>query len=431
MKNKQILIVSLLFAFLLLPVFANGTQDTASATGAKKHLTVWHAYAGQADKEEFINFAMNDFKAKYPDIEIEEVPMEHSAYKMKLNTAMATGNPPDVFYTLPGAYLEAFVDGGQVYSLNEAMAANAYSWEDKMLTSALDRVTINDNIYAVPIDIDAAVMWYNKKMFEEHNWIIPRTYGEFITLCLEIKSEGIIPIALGNKDRWPATFWFQYPMMRLIESGIVDSYNAGDPIAHFSKDGVKGFEVIEELAKIEAFPMGVNGMSTSEANMLFLNGQAAMVLNGTWQIGMSADGPDNFELGYFPFMRFTDGKADQSDVIAGVAACFAISEQAQDKESALLFLQHMSSLEIAAKYVEIRKTMVTTKGAINSKNAGEILFSISNDVVEKAATLDAFYDTAMPPAAVETYYSILQSILDLQMEPQEAAQQLEQSMQSN
>ncbi len=407
-------------------IWAGGAQETGKSDSASQKLTVWHAYAGQADKEEFMKYAMDSFKAKYPDIKIEEMGMEHSSYKVKLNTAMNTGAVPDVFYTLPGSYLGAFVDGGMVEPITADLAADG--WGDTIMDSALARVAYGDDIYAVPIDVDATVVWYNKALFTEKGWKTPKTAAEFTALCEKIKNDGIVPIALGNKDQWPSTFWFQYPMLRLVDTGIVDAFNAGDSSASFYPEGVAAFQVIADLAKAGYFPKGVNGISAGEANMLFLNSQAAMVLNGTWQIGMAADAPDDFELGYFAFPTFANGKADQTDVIAGVAACFAIAKDTPNRDAAILFLKHMTSKEVAAKYVEIRKTLVTTIGAATKENAGEVLYGISTNVMEKAGSLDSFYDTAMPPAAVETYYTVLQGVLSGDITPADAASRLNDSM---
>lgn len=406
---------------------ASTEAPAATAPAAKKKLTVWHAYAGQQDKVDFINYAMKSFKDKYPNIEIEEVPMEHSAYKTKLNTAMAAGNPPDVFYTLPGGYLKTFVTGGQVYQLDSDLAKEG--WGDSFLASAMSSVQYDGKTYGVPIDIDAVVVWYNKKLFAANGWTEPKTWEEFTALCDKIKAKGIVPVALGNKDRWPATFWFQFPEMRYTGSGIVSKFNAGDKTASFNPEAVKPLELMADIAKKGYLPTGFNGMSDAEANILFLNGQAAMVLNGTWQIGMAADAPkDTFDLGFFSFPTIADGKGDQSDVIAGVAASFAISNKAADKESAVLFLKHLTSMDVMKKYVEVRKTMVTVKGATTEENAGPVLFGITKQIIEKAKNLDSFYDTAMPPAATEVYYTVLQGVLDGKITPQDGAAQLNDAM---
>ena len=399
----------------------------AGSVIAQTTITVWHAYAGQADKVAFIEEAIRTFREKYPDIHIDEVPVEHSAYKVKLNTAMATANPPDVFYSLPGGVLGAFVDAGLVYSLDEELAEDG--WGNTFMESALARVTHNGRVYAVPIDVDAVVMWYNAELFRRHGLSEPETYEEFLALCDELKSKGIIPVALGNRDMWPGTFWFQYLTMRLKGSGIVDGFLAGDPDVSFNTpEVIRAGEIIHELVQRGTFPMGLNGMSETEADMLFFTGRAAMTLDGTWQIGQTASGaPAGFEMDFFPFPVFADGNGDPSDVLAGVAATFAISEKCEDKEAAVLFLQHLTSMEMAQLYVEIRQTLVCKKDAVTEDNAGPVLFSISK-LLEDASNLDHFFDTAMPPRSMQTYYNVVQGLLGRTMTPSVAARTLDQAV---
>lgn len=392
-----------------------GSGTAPAAGGDEDTLTVWHAYAGQEDKVEFINWAMEGFKEKFPDAKIKEVSAEQSSYKTKLQTAMSTGDVPDVFYTLPGGYLDAFVQSGQVAKLDDELAKDG--WGDSFIPAAMDSVSFDGSTYAVPIDIDAAVVWYNKALFDEHGWDTPETWDEFLSLSEDIAAAGIVPVALGNKDSWPATFWFQYGQMRQSGSGLVSDHLNGDGDIAFD---AKGAELLQTLAEKEYLPTGANGMSDQEANLLFLNGKAAMVLNGTWQIGMAADAPEGFELGYFPFPTVTGGEGDPSGTLAGVAAAFAISEEAKDNELAIEFLKYITSPEVMSKYVELRKTMVTLKGATTPDVAGPVLSGIVSDIIEPAAELDAFYDTALPPKATTVYYSTLQGLIAGSIDAQQA-----------
>lgn len=393
------------------------------------NLTFWHAYAGQKDKEEFISYALKEFAKEYPDIKLDVVAADNSAYKTKLKTAMAAGNPPDVFYTLPGGFLGAFVAGHQVEPLNAPMKKGG--WGASFLPSALAQTTINGKIYAAPVDIDSTVFWYDKALFARKGWQVPKTWEELLALAKKIKADGMIPFALGDKDGWPATFWFQYLEMRLKGAGQVNAFVQGKPGASLMPEAVEAFTRIAKLAKAGDFPIGVNGMSDQEANMLFLNGRAAMLLNGTWQIGASADAPVGFKLGSFPFPRVKGGKGDPSDVLAGVAAAFSISSKAQDKDAALKLVRFLTSPTVMKKYVELRKTMVTVKGATTKAAAGPVLYHISHDLLAKAGHLDPFYDTAMAPKAATVYYSVLQGVLDGSLAPTEAAKRLEAALETS
>ena len=416
MKLKRLLIAGAALALSAFPSLAG-------------ELTFWHAYAGQQDKVEFIDFALGEFAKKYPDIKLDVVAAEQSAYKTKLNTAMASGNPPDVFYTLPGGFLNAFVKGGQMYALDDDLAKDG--WRDSFLESAIAQTTTGGKTYAVPVDVDSVVFWYDKALFAEKGWTVPKDWDELMALSEKIKADGVVPFALGNKDSWPATFWFQYMEMRLKGSGVVASFVNQDANATLGPEGDKAMEKVAEVAKKEYFPTGFNGMSSQEANMLFLNGQAAMMLNGTWQIGASGDAPEGFDLGWFAFPTVKDGAGDQSDVLAGVAASFGISEKTANKADAVTLLRFLTSPEVMTKYVELRKTMVTVKGATTEAAAGPVLYGIANDLMSKAGHLDSFYDTAMPPAATNIYYTSLQGVLDGSVAPADGAKRLEEALKAN
>ncbi|MGF6178016.1 ABC transporter substrate-binding protein [Ensifer sp. 4252] len=410
-------------------LIAGAAMMLTALPAAAGELSFWHAYAGQQDKVDFINFALDEFAKAHPDIKLDVVAAEQSAYKTKLNTAMASGNPPDVFYTLPGGFLNAFVNGGQMYALDADLARDG--WGSSFLESALAQTSKDGHAYAVPVDVDSVVFWYDKALFAEKGWTVPSSYDELLALAETIKGEGIVPFALGNKDAWPATFWFQYLEMRLKGSGVVSAFVNKDAKAALGGEATKALEHVAELSSKGYFPIGFNGMGDQEANMLFLNGQAAMMLNGTWQIGASADAPEGFELGYFAFPAVKDGAGDQSDVLAGVAATFGISQKAENKADAVTLLKFLTSSQVMTKYVELRKTMVTVKDATTEAAAGPVLFDISSKLMAKAGHLDPFYDTAMPPAATNIYYTSLQGVLDGSVPPADAAKRLEDALRAD
>lgn len=402
-------------------------SGSAPDTSISGDLTIWHAYVGQADKVEFMTKALDAFKKAYPNVKVNEVGLEQNAYKTKLQTAMATGDVPDVFYTLPGGYLQNFVKAGRVYPLDSDLAKGG--WGDSFVKTALAQVQTDGKTYAVPVDTDAAVMWYNKALFAKNGWTVPKTWDEFMALCAKIKGAGITPIALGNKDSWPATFWFQYGEIRRDGPGIIAAFNDHQASATFGSGAEQALTDMRTLAEKGYFSDGFNGMTDQDANLLFLNSQAAMVLNGTWQIGSSADAPDGFQLGYFPFPSVNGGDAKyDSDVVAGVAAAFGISQSSKNKPAALAFLKFLTSKPVMTSYVQIRKTMVNVKDATTRQAAGPVLYGISQDIVGKAQALDPFYDTAMPPKAMQTYYNTLQGVLDGSISPAAGAAALESAM---
>ena len=54
------------------------------------------------------------------------------------------------------------------------------------------------------------VIYYNRDLFDKLGLKEPETYDEFLNICETLKSNNVIPIAFGNRDKWPATNTLSY-----------------------------------------------------------------------------------------------------------------------------------------------------------------------------------------------------------------------------
>ena len=67
---------------------------------------------------------------------------------------------------------------------------------DTFVEGALDEVTYNGKIYGAPTDITCMTVWYNnKKIFEENNVSVPKTYEELKEVIAKLEEKW------GNSDR--------------------------------------------------------------------------------------------------------------------------------------------------------------------------------------------------------------------------------------
>ena len=68
---------------------------------------------------------------------------------------------------------------------------------------------------SIPIDYYPWVVFYRKSVFADKGYTVPTTWDEFITLATKMKTDGLIPIAFGDKDGWPAMGTFDILNMRM------------------------------------------------------------------------------------------------------------------------------------------------------------------------------------------------------------------------
>lgn len=140
-----------------------------STSGEKTHLT----FMGWGNDAEVATFqAMIDqFEAKYTDVEVEYIVVPASDYMVKLQAMISSGTQPDVFYCNPD-YIMQLAMTGNLYNMTEYVANNDLFKEDNVWASALDfyrfdgtNVNVGD-IYALPKDVSAFAIAYNKDLFK-------------------------------------------------------------------------------------------------------------------------------------------------------------------------------------------------------------------------------------------------------------------------
>ena len=76
-----------------------------------------------------------------------------------------------------------------------------------MNPAALEFCRSAAKLWALPADVAAVVLWYNREIFAEHGVGPPATYAEFVATCEKLKAAGVTPLALGNSDCWPGAFY--------------------------------------------------------------------------------------------------------------------------------------------------------------------------------------------------------------------------------
>ena len=120
----------------------------------------------------------------------------------KIKPRILRGDPPDLASCdLPTWKL--IVDG-KLYPLDSALDSPAYgqpgkTWRQSLTPGVLGAYNYKGSTYAMPTSVAEWLCWYDKKLFREHGWEPPKTWGEFNALCAKIKASGIAPLAFQGK----------------------------------------------------------------------------------------------------------------------------------------------------------------------------------------------------------------------------------------
>lgn len=347
-------------------------------------------------------------EAALPDVKIERTVVPSIGIRESYRLAVSADKTPDLGYTWPAAsVLAGYARTGKVAPLNSYY--EKYGW-DNVNAFYRGRNSYQGKLYAVPMEQDLMGVYYNKAMFAELGLDIPKTYAEFKTVVDKIKEAGKIPIAFGNRDRWPATNTLS--LILGLTAGRAEEEKVFFGEEPWTNPKFKlAAETFQQWGKDEYFPKGFNGIGYDEANALFLGGRAAMNITGTWVLQDMARGA-KFDLGVFMLPPISDSAPPGT--MWGEGSQWQVSAAASDaaKDAAASYINCLTSKENRKTWVE-KGYLVPIGTTAEDLKAWNTLPVVKDFYAEGLKTPDTnFYDlhTTVPESVTQVLYPELQKL---------------------
>ncbi|MFT3984882.1 MAG: extracellular solute-binding protein [Lachnospiraceae bacterium] len=321
------------------------------------------------------------FNEQYPGVTVEIEIKTSDQYYNLLQTAMQAGETPDLFWTngLATTQYESYINAGYCMELTDKIDFSLYDG-----TAAMKIVTAEDEkIYATPTaELGGRCVYYNKDIFDELGLEVPKTFSDFEALLDQISKTDYTPIAFTAADPWAILFQFE-PVLNAMHLDYVQEYENSGDVAVNDKRVVEAYEKMLEWAENGYYGKGYLGVDESGALLAFSKGEAAMCVEGTWNIA-TIDG-NNPELNYGAFQIPTE---DGVQSIVGTSSCgYSVSAKTENPEAALAFENYFASLEGQKIWISALSAIPCTTQIVSE-----------NPVVNDIAAYDV---------QTESYYSIL------------------------
>jgi ABC-type glycerol-3-phosphate transport system substrate-binding protein len=147
-------ILLLLIVMIGLLTFSSG-GNTPKNTG-NVELTWWKTF----ENEENVQQMISDYQALNNNVTINYVKKDIATYENDLLNAFASGNPPDII-SIHNDWLPEQLD--RLEPVPEALL-NLRNYKSTFVDVASDDFVRNGKIYAVPLNIDLLVLFYNKDL---------------------------------------------------------------------------------------------------------------------------------------------------------------------------------------------------------------------------------------------------------------------------
>jgi raffinose/stachyose/melibiose transport system substrate-binding protein len=302
-----------------------GGGDAGSGSGSGSSgpvtMTMWHNSTTGAGKA-FWAKTVADFEAANPNVKISVQAIQNEDMDGKLQTALNSGAPPDIFMARGGGKLADIVDADQVMDLSDKIDP---ATKAAVSEGVLNAFTVDGKLYGMPTAVLPGGMYYSKDLYKKAGITdTPKTMADLSADVDKLKAADVEPIALGAKDAWPAAHYYYFFALRDCSKATMDA--AAKDKSFSDPCWTKAGQDLQAFASTSPFNKGFLTTSAQQgagsSAGLLANHKTAMELMGAWEPGVVASlTPDTkplSDLGWFPFPSVDGGQGDPAAMMGGV-----------------------------------------------------------------------------------------------------------------
>ena len=309
------------------------SAGAALAEGETVTINFWHHYSAQsAENETLMNVLIPAFEAENPGIKVNAVSHEWAELHDKVLVSANSNALPDVA-RCDIAWLPEFQKMGILVALDEEMP-NFAEVSGKLLDSAMSTAIINGHYYALALNTNSKIVFYNKAILEAAGVSIPATMEEWIKAVKKLSGENSKGQQVWGWNEPALAGWNICPFIWSFGGALT---NEDQTIATGYINGpatVKAVETFAELVKAGA----ITGFNAGDIPMTdgFGTGRYAMMLEGPWKSAELAGAYPDVAYGTAPIPA---GEGGSISVLGGEDIAMF---NTPNKEAAWKFMQFMT-----------------------------------------------------------------------------------------
>ncbi len=352
-KRKSLLVGLVLVLLFSLTVpgeafFGFGGDDEEQEGPVEIRFSGW---TSSPTEGKLVEKLLEDFEEDHPNIKVKYEPIQGS-YMDKLQTQLASGTAPDVFY-LDSVWLPAMASKGVLKPLDDYMAEDNVQ-KDEFISGLINGFEYDGTQYGIPKDYSTLGLFYNKRMFEEAGIEEPpQTWEELYQVAKKLTRD---TDGDGEIDEWGMTlntdlarfiaFLHQNDGQVLNEQGnktVIDNQAGVEALKFYNKLYQEGYAVR---------PGEVGAQWLGDA---LGKDKVGMVVTGNWTIPFMNDQYPEVDFGVAQLPK----KEVKSTMAFTVAYC--IDKNSEHPEAAWELVKYLTSEEGQRRWASLGLAMPSRK----------------------------------------------------------------------
>ncbi len=319
------------------------TADEAAAPtaspgeGAADEAVVLTLGSWRVEDDEQMTRILDIFNAEHPDITVKFSPGVE--YQPTLTFQLENGIAPDLFYISSYSFSQNLFKRGFLETVNDVPGLN----ESFPAAAIAAWATDDGTVYGVPFLAVSHGVYYNQDIFDELGLAIPTTWEEFLTVSEQIKAAGYIPLA--NAPGQHGAFAEEVFM------NLAPNFIGGQTGREQYLTGERCFNDAHTTAAYQAvldlgpyLPENGTELSSHDSKRMWLDGEATMMMGGSWDISFFEGQAPDFEWSIFAIPA-PEGQTQY--VTFHPDAAIGLSAASPHKAEAKIFLEWLTTPKVA------------------------------------------------------------------------------------
>ena len=325
-----------------------------SAAASAQTLPVWdeYSFAAQSEVMEQLN---DNFEAAHSGVTVERTQRTFDDLALTLKLAVSAGDGPVVTKVNQGAGdMGAMAMEDLLLPVDSYIAS--YGWDQRQSDGVLARDRWSEagefgsgETYGISGLAEIVGLYYNQKVLEDAGVTTPiASFEDFLAALETLKAAGIAPFTIGTASGHLALHMIASISQAHIDASgrqALDDLVYGRGGSWNTPGNLEAATLVQTWASEGYFFDGYQGIGGDDAVQLFIAGQGAFLISGTWYFGDMQNNPD------IHFMAVPAPQGVSAPLsVGGVDLAWAITNIAADQETqdlAAAYIDYMVSEEAA------------------------------------------------------------------------------------
>ncbi|MFJ7668613.1 ABC transporter substrate-binding protein [Lysinibacillus sp. NPDC097195] len=417
MKKKMLVVLMVVLATIL--TACGGSNDANGNEDGKVKIRMLTRMAGTSTQAQIYKDIIKEFEAKHSDVVVvDESQGDESAFNNKLKTDLASGTLPNIFRVQGVANLNEYIESGLLMDMDPILKEDP-EWGEHFTEGALKyyQVPGHEGTYGIPMESGLIGVYYNEELLKKAGVSeFPETWSDLTAAIKKLKGIDVTPIALGAKATYMAGHLHNQIFYKWMGTEAAKKLGTRE-LKWTDPDVVKTLEYVDELNKLDAFGQSAAGISDEIAVADFLEGKAAMIITGPWNIGKftntsETEYADSIKLAKFPYF---EEKPEFKDEDMQIISPYMVNGklEGKEKEYTIELLKMLTSADAAKRFAEEAQFLIPRSDIDidESKVSDLFLHNIELGSTSTGIAVDVFDFDPLPSMQDRTRNSIVSILI--------------------